>query len=339
MNAVSKDFLQTDSRPDFWIKSIPIYGKTVLAPMDGLSDYPTRNLCRRFGSAISYTEFLNTVDIFNQNRDIDRRMAFSEHERPIVFQLLDSDPDRLVSAAEAVFDLKPDIFDINLGCPSRSVSARGAGAGLLRQPDLVAKIIQAMTARFNIPITAKIRLGWDEQSLNYLEIAHIIEDNGGALIAVHGRTRQQAYNGSADWEPIRLIKQELSIPVIANGDIRSPADVQHVLDLTGCDAVMIGRAAMGNPWIFSMQDCSKINLKETIRVLLEHLQIMVDFYGESTGVVFFRKHLKAYLKRFHFPRTNLLALMNAVTMDEVKYLSNDLVNKSWPHLEQSWLEQ
>jgi nifR3 family TIM-barrel protein len=320
-------------QPDFWIKDIPIHGKTILAPMDGLSDYPTRNICRRYGSALSYTEFLNTTDIFNQNRDIDRRMAFSEQERPAVFQLLDSDPDRLVQAAEQIIHLKPDIFDINLGCPSRNVSARGAGAGLMRRPDLVEKIFKAMTSHFDIPITAKIRLGWDDKSLNYMEIAHIIEDNGGSLVAIHGRTRQQAYAGSADWEPIRQVREALKIPVIANGDIRTPEDIRRVLEITGCPAVMIGRAALGNPWIFSQRDVNQIDLSETMRTIREHLQLMVDFYQESTGVIFFRKHLKAYLKRFHFPRTNLLPLMNAVTVAEVDELLLDLEEHIWPHLE------
>jgi tRNA-dihydrouridine synthase B len=317
-------FSTEERKPDFWIKNIPVFGKTILAPMDGLSDYPTRMICRRYGSALSYTEFLNTIDILHRNRSIDRRMYYSEGERPVVFQLLDSDPDRLVAATEAVLSLHPDIIDINLGCPSRNISARGAGAGLMRYPALVGRIFKTLTDRLNIPVTAKIRLGWDEQTMNYLEIAHIIEDNGGALIAVHGRTRSQVYTGTADWEPIGRVKQAVSIPVVANGDIRTPADIQQAFQVTGCDAVMIGRAALGNPWIFSLKDIRDIGLAETILAIKEHLQLMVEFYGEQFGVVFFRKHIKAYLKRFHFPRAVMLELMTVPEQDQVLILLDQL---------------
>ena len=150
---------------------------------------------------------------------------------------------------------------------------------------------------------------------------------------MHGRTRAQAYSGTADWEPIRQVREMVSIPVIANGDIRTPDEIRQVLDLTGCPAVMIGRAALGNPWIFSQRDFMEIGLDETIQVILEHLQYMVDFYGETTGVIFFRKHLKAYLKRFHFPRTNLLSLMDAKKAVEVQDLLNELAANTWPHLD------
>lgn len=321
------------NEPLFHIKNIPVYGRTILAPMDGLSDYPTRNLCREYGSAVSYTEFLNTTDIFNHNRDIHLRMSFHEDERPVAFQLLDSDPERLFRAAEMILPLKPDILDINLGCPSRPISARGAGAGLMLRPDLVEKIISGMVSRFDLPITAKIRLGWDDKSRNYMEIARIIEGCGGSLVAVHGRTREQHYNGVASWEPIREIKQALKIPVIANGDIRTVEDIQHVLELTGCEGVMIGRAALGNPWLFSEIDYNTISFDQTVTTVVRHLDWMVEFYGEPAGVIFFRKHLKAYLKRFHFPRTNLLPLLTTESRQEVHNLLEDLRINVWPHLE------
>ncbi len=314
------------SSADFFIQNIPIYGKVILAPMDGLSDQPTRSLAREFGSAISYTEFLNTIDILNDNRDIHERMSFIETERPVAFQLLDDNPERMVEAAKRIIHLNPDLLDINLGCPSRAITSRGAGAALLQKPASVAKAIQLLTKEFSIPVTAKIRLGWDDRNLNYLEIAHIIEDNGGALIAVHGRTRAQAYQGSARWEPIAEIKQNLKIPVLANGDIRSADDIKKVLDLTKCDGVMVGRASLGNPWIFARQNLEDISLADTIKTIHNHLLKMINFYDEPAGVIFFRKHLKAYLKRFGIPRREMVDMLTATEYSTLMNLVNQIPN-------------
>ncbi len=309
---------------DFHIGDIPISGRVILAPMDGLSDQPTRSLAREFGSAISYTEFLNTIDILNDNRDIHERMAYAENERPVAFQLLDDDPIRMLEAAKRIIHLQPDILDINLGCPSRAITSRGAGAALLLKPAAIAQSIKLLTHEFRTPITAKIRLGWDDGNLNYLEIARIIEDNGGALIAVHGRTRAQAYQGSARWEPIGEIKQTVKVPVLANGDIRTAEDIQGVLSLTGCDGVMVGRAALGNPWIFSQRNLKDIDLTETLRTIQRHLQKMIDFYGERSGIVFFRKHLKAYLKRFGIPRSAMVAMLTAADRSTLHEILNTI---------------
>lgn len=311
---------------DFFIQNIPIYGKVILAPMDGLSDQPTRSLAREYGSAISYTEFLNTIDILNNNRDIHERMSFIETERPVAFQLLDDNPERMLEAAKRIIHLNPDILDINLGCPSRAITSRGAGAALLQKPASVAKAIQLLTKEFSIPVTAKIRLGWDDRNLNYLEIAHIIEDNGGALIAVHGRTRAQAYQGAARWEPIAEIKQNLKIPVLANGDIRSADDIKKVLDLTKCDGVMVGRASLGNPWIFARQNLEDISLAETLETIHNHLLKMINFYGEPAGVIFFRKHMKAYLKRFGIPRREMVEMLTATDSSTLMNLVNQIPN-------------
>lgn len=309
---------------DFYIKQIPIYGKVILAPMDGLSDQPTRSLARDFGSAISYTEFLNTIDILNNNRDIHERMSFLETERPVAFQLLDDNPERMLEAAKRIIHLNPDMLDINLGCPSRAITSRGAGAALLQKPASVAKAIQLLAKEFSIPVTAKIRLGWDDRSLNYLEIAHIIEDNGGAMVAVHGRTRAQGYQGTARWEPIAEIKQCLKIPVLANGDIKNADDIDTVLGLTKCDGVMVGRASLGNPWIFARKNLSDVTLIDTLFTIHRHLQKMIDFYGETAGIIFFRKHLKAYLKRFGIPRGEMVELLTTPDFSTLIYLLNKI---------------
>ncbi len=278
------------------VGNLPVYGDLILAPMEGFSDQPFRSICRKFGSAMSYTEFINARDVLHGPTHVAKKTAYLEEERPLVFQIFDSDPDRLAAAALRLQALKPDIIDINLGCSVRRVSARGAGAGLLRTPDKVAKIFSTLSRQLSIPLTAKIRLGWDFDSLNYALIARIIEENGGALVAVHGRTRSQSYSGKADWDAIAEVKQMLSIPVIANGDVRTIQDIETIKAHTQCDGVMIGRAAMGNPWIFSRRDLSQVTQAMASEMITAHLAEMLSFYGEELGLVLFRKHASRYLK-------------------------------------------
>src|ERR1035437_9921875 len=193
-------FNKTGTAPTFWIHHIPIYGDLILSPMDGISDLPFRTLVRSLGSAMSYTEFINGIDVVYGHPNLEKRLGFTDFERPVAFQLLDNDADRLLKAALRLRKLGPDIMDLNLGCCAKSVSSRGAGAGLLKDPLKIAEIINNLSRTLDIPVTAKIRLGWDEKSQNYIQVAKIIEENGGQLIAVHGRTRAQAYDGQANWE-------------------------------------------------------------------------------------------------------------------------------------------
>ncbi len=308
------DFQKT---PDFYVKDIPVYGDLILAPMSGYSDSPDRIIARRFGSSMSYTEFVNALDILQNFPLIEKRLTFQEVERPVVFQIFDNDPARIIKAANLLFPYKPDILDINLGCSARKVLNRGAGAGLLRKPELIKSIFTELLKVSPIPVTAKIRLGWDDSSRNYLEIARMLEDLGLSLIAVHGRTGKQAYSGISDWEAIAEIKQTVKIPIIANGDVKSPADIERIKSITGCDGVMIGRGSIGNPWIFSRLDHRAISLQETISVALDHLALMVDFYGEEWGLIRFRKHLKAYLAQHGIPRNYLTLLMTASSLREL----------------------
>ncbi|HAY83735.1 MAG TPA: tRNA dihydrouridine synthase DusB [Chloroflexi bacterium] len=287
--------MDTARKPTFYVGDVPVYGDSILAPMDGYSDQPFRGLARRLGSAMSYTEFISAMDVVSPNRKVERRLAYEADERPVVFQLYDDAPDRLLQAAEILMAYQPDILDINMGCSSKNIAGRGAGAGLLRTPEKVGEIIRSMSSEFEIPVTAKIRLGWDDDSLNYLQIAQIVEDNGGKLIAVHGRTKAQAYGGKANWQAIKEIKSTVSIPVLGNGDIRTVADIQRIMAQTGCDAVMIGRAAIGNPWIFTGKDRQQVSLEEVRQTILLHLQRMQDFYGAERGLVLFRKHVTRYI--------------------------------------------
>lgn len=302
--------------PTFQVGTVPVYGDAILSPMDGFSDLPFRGLARQLGSAMSYTEFVSARGVLDGLPKVDRQLAFEEDERPVVFQLFDDDPAIILAAAHKIMPRKPDIFDINMGCSAPSVSSRGAGAGLLRTPDKIAEIISTMSAEFDLPVTAKIRLGWDDTNLNYLEIARIVEDNGGQMIAVHGRTKAQGYGGRANWDAIAEIKAAVSIPVIGNGDVKTPEDKEKMLAHTGCDAVMIGRAAIGNPWIFSglrREEVSDALVREMVQT---HLKRMQDFYGRELGLVLFRKHAKGYISPYPLTKATRTKLLRAETKRE-----------------------
>jgi nifR3 family TIM-barrel protein len=303
--------------PLFLICDIPIYGDLILSPMAGFSDKPFRAICRELGSAMSYTEFVSADGLAHNNRKSWQYFTYDEAERPIAFQLFDHDVDRLVTQCQRVVDrLHPDTIDINMGCSVNKVSQRGAGAGLLRTPDKIAEIFNRLSKTLPVPVTGKIRLGWDDQSRNYLEVAHILEDNGASAIAVHGRTKQQAYKGEADWTPIAAIKAAVKIPVIGNGDVRTAADIDRIKTQTGCDAVMIGRAAIGNPWIFQRKDFAEVTFAERAALIRRHLAAMLDFYGPHIGLVLFRKHVVRYIKGVPYATDVRLALLTCNTADE-----------------------
>ncbi len=312
--------------PLFFVDHIPIYGNLVLAPMAGFSDSPFRSICRELGSAMSYSEFINAMDILQDHPSIQQKVSFGALERPIVFQLFDNDPDRLLMAAMRLQDLAPDILDVNLGCSARRVSSRGAGAGLLLEPKKVAKIFDLLSNALDIPISAKMRLGWDQQTRNYIQIARIIQENGGKLLAVHGRTRRQGYSGKADWEAIAEIKQALSIPVIANGDVRKVEDIEKIRTQTGCDAVMIGRAAIGNPWLFAGLNREQAPVELLRKTILRHFYRVLDFYGPERGLLLFRKHASRYLDLSRMPREKRKLILSLRRPEEFIQILEDLLS-------------
>jgi len=280
--------------PNFLVRDVPIYGDTILAPMDGYSDWPFRSICRALGSAMSYTEFVKVEKILSRSKEPAKRLYYEEAERPITFQIYGDDPDLILEAALKIEPLKPDIIDLNMGCPAKSIADRGAGVGMMPSPEKIARTFKLLTSNLKVPVTGKIRLGWDRDK-NYKLIARIVEEEGGSLIAVHGRTKEQRYSGNADWDAIAEVKSTVKIPVIGSGDVRTVADIQRMKQHTNVNAVMIGRAAIANPWIFMGMDREQVPAELLKQTVHEHLQKSVQFYGEEDGQRLFRKYAVQYL--------------------------------------------
>lgn len=318
------------TQPNFYVGSIPVYGDLILSPMDGLSERPFRSLVRRMGSAMSYTEFINAIDVLIGYSHYGKRVAFAEYERPVVFQIFDDDPQRLLEAARRLIPHQPDIIDLNLGCSARCVTSRGAGAALLKDAGKVAHIISLLVNNLPVPVTVKIRLGWDEKTRNYLEIARIAEECGAQLIAVHGRTKAQTYTGTADWDAIAEIKSRARVPIIANGDVRSVADIAAVKARTGCDGVMIGRAALENPWIFSRKDRKDVTGEEILAWIQDHLVEMIAFHGMDRGLVLMRKYAKRLLLPLNIPDEIMGGLMTATDVNQFDDLLRQAFNREIP---------
>jgi tRNA-dihydrouridine synthase B len=283
--------------PQFYVRDIPIHGDLILAPMDGYSDLPFRFICRELGSAMSYTEFVNVDHLQGRghNRVTWKKLAYDPSERPMTFQIYGHEEERLISTAMRLMKWGPNIIDINMGCYVKDIAERGAGSGMLRCPDKIERVFAQLSQTLPVPVTGKIRLGWDDRTRNHTAVAKILEDNGASLIAVHGRTKAQAYKGNADWDAIAEVKQAVRIPVIGNGDVRTVADIARIKAHTGCDGVMIGRAAIGNPWVFARKDREQVSLDERIALMRRHLALNLDFYGTELGLVLFRKHAARYI--------------------------------------------
>jgi putative TIM-barrel protein, nifR3 family len=278
--------------------------RVILAPMAGVTDKPFRQLCKRLGAGLAMSEMTTSDPRFWGTRKSLQRMDHAGEPAPVGVQIAGTDPAAMAAAARHNVDQGAQLIDINMGCPAKKVCNAWAGSALMRDESLVARILDAVVDAVDVPVTLKIRTGWDAQHRNAPAIARIAQASGIAALAVHGRSREQQYNGVAEYDTIAAIKAELSIPVIANGDIDSPRKAAEVLHHTGCDAVMVGRAAQGRPWIFreiahylaTGELLPEPSLAEVRDVLLGHLQALHAFYGEEAGVRIARKHLGWYAK-------------------------------------------
>lgn len=318
--------------PAFYVREIPILGDLILSPMDGYSDLPFRLICRELGSAMSYTEFVNVINLQGRGKPQSitaMKLKYAPSERPMTFQIYGYDEDLLVETAIRLQDLGPDIIDINMGCYVKDIARRGAGSGMLLYPDKIARVYSRLSKSLRVPVTGKIRLGWDDTKRNHVEVARILEDNGARLIAVHGRTKAQAYQGSADWDAIAEVKQAVKIPVIGNGDVRTVADIARIKARTGCDGVMIARAAIGNPWIFARKDRDQVTPAEKIAVLRRHLALNLDFYGPDLGLLLFRKHAAKYVQNLTGEAKPRVPLFECRTLEEFDRMLDEIAEPLW----------
>lgn len=285
------------------IGNVEIENNVALGPMAGVTDLPFRKLCKEMNCGIVYTEMVSAKAILYNNKNTDELLRIDAGEHPVAVQLFGSDPDIMADIASRIEEGPYDFIDVNMGCPVPKIVNNNEGSALMKDPKLAGEIIAAMVKKCKKPVTVKFRKGFNDNSVNAVEFAKVMEANGASAIALHGRTREQYYSGNADWDIIRQVKEAVKIPLIGNGDITGPLDAKRMIDETGCDAVMIGRAAQGNPWIFKrtshylktgelLPEPTRDEVKEMI---LRHAKMLIEYKGLYTGVREMRKHVAWYI--------------------------------------------
>lgn len=313
------------------IGNIELENPYILAPMAGVTDLPFRLLCREQGAGLLCMEMISAKALQYKNKNTKALLAIHPEEYPVSLQLFGSDPDIVSEMAKGIEELPFQILDINMGCPVPKVVKNGEGSALMKNPKLVYQIVSKTVKAIRKPVTVKIRKGFDDMHVNAAEIAKIVEEAGGAAVAVHGRTREQYYSGKADWEVIRQVKEAVSIPVIGNGDVVSGETALAMMKQTGCDGVMIGRAAQGNPWIFrELAEYGKTGVHPEMpakemrkNAMLRHARLQIEFKGKYLGIREMRKHVAWYTKGMEGSAKLREAINRVESYDELEELLNE----------------
>ncbi len=316
------------------IGNVKLKNPYILAPMAGVTDLPFRLLCREQGAGLLCMEMISAKALIYKNRNTKLLLEIHPEEFPVSLQLFGSEPDVICEAARQIEHLPFQILDINMGCPVPKIVKNGEGSALMNQPKLVHQIVKTLVQAIDKPVTVKIRKGFDDQHVNAVEIAKIIEDAGAAAVAVHGRTREQYYSGKADWEIIARVKEAVSIPVIGNGDVTSGEAALEMRRQTGCDGVMVGRGAQGNPWIFSelaeYERTGKMperpGLDEIRKMMLRHARLQIQYKGEYLGIREMRKHVSWYTKGLPGSAKLREAINRTESYEELKELLSEKIH-------------
>lgn len=318
------------------IGTISIPRTAALAPMAGVADRAFRELCRDYGSAVSVGEMVSAKGLCYGDRKSGELLVLGEAERPGAVQLFGDDPDILAEAARRALAWRPDWIDLNMGCPAPKITGSGAGSALMKDPEKAGRIVRAVAGAVPLPVTVKFRKGWDAAHVNAVEFARICEANGAAALTVHGRTREQMYQPGADWDIIRAVKAAVAIPVIGNGDVTDAESAAAMYAATGCDLVMVGRAALGRPWVFRqieryLADGTLLPdppLEERMAVLLRHAELAIRYKGEGIAMREIRRHAFAYMKGVRGGADFRRRAGLVSSLEELRTLADELINST-----------